>query len=97
MAGIEVALGIGTNDPLIFLDKNGVELKHGDFILWNPDDDSWLDMVVEFGNTGKLTTVYEIGGGELRLKDGLLGSENPVLKTGNIMTHFVELTSYNDL
>lgn len=25
-------------------DKNGNSLEHGDFILWNPDDD-WFDVV----------------------------------------------------
>ena len=76
-------------------DKNNQPYKHGDFILWNPDDDEWLDVVVE--HKGKITTIYELRGGEMKLKDWSFGSENPCLIVGNIDTHHVELTAYEDL
>jgi hypothetical protein len=94
MAGVDVALGIGTKDPSVYLDKQGERLEHGDFIRWNPDDDDWLDVVVEIGHTGKLTTVYELGGGELKLKDWLLGSRNPVLKVGNINSSTIDVIDF---
>lgn len=81
--------------PETLLDKNGIPFKNGDFILWNPDDDSWIDVVVS--KNGVITTVHELGGGEMKLKDGAHSSSNPCLIVGNIMTHHVELTNYEDL
>lgn len=46
---------------------------------------------------GKITTIYELRGGEMKLKDWSFGSENPCLIVGNIDTHHVELTAYEDL
>jgi len=80
---------------MILKDKNGIILKEGDFIMWNPDDDDWLDIIIS--HHGELMSAYELGStnpDKLLLKDSLFGSDNPVLKVGNIHDNCVEISEF---
>lgn len=95
MAGIEIALGTIESR---WLDKKGQPLEHGDIVLWNPDDDDWYDVV--FIKDNQIYGVNELDPRsklELKLKDSLFGSDNPVLKIGNLHGYRIELTDWNDI
>lgn len=69
----------------ILKDKFGKIIKIGDFLKVNPDDDDWLDFVVWHDH--KLMFATEIDrepGGNVPLREVLLGSDNPAIVVGNI-------------
>lgn len=70
-------------------DKNHKLIQEWDVMSINPDDDSWLDLVIRY--TGKLIYATELIGNEpIRLRDCLYGSDNPSVVVGNLRNNRVE-------
>lgn len=79
----------------ILKDGRGDIIEEGDFVQVNPKDDNWLDLVVS--HHGRLILASELRRGEtLKLRDMLLGSENPIEKDGNIYQSRVEIGSWDE-
>lgn len=95
MAGIEVAIGMKERG---WLDKKGQPLEHGDIVLWNPDDDDWYDVIViKGGQIFGVNELHPLASDTLKIRDNLFGSDNPVLKVGNLSGYCIEVTSWEDL
>lgn len=70
-------------------DKNHKLIQEGDFMSINPDDDSWLDLVIRYD--GKLIYASELSGyDKIRLRDCLYGSDNPSVIVGNLQSNRIE-------
>ncbi len=76
-----------------YYDKVGKKIEVGDFLEVNPEDDSWLDLVIRFG--GNLIFVSEFTSNEpVRLSDVLQGSDNPAIIVGNLYKHRIEFHEF---
>lgn len=74
-------------------DKNGTVIKEGDFLLVNPEDDSWLNIVITYN--GKLYFPRDVdekfnGATDIALRDVVHGTENPAIIVGNIRHNRIE-------
>ncbi len=70
-------------------DKNHKLIKEWDVMSINPDDDSWLDLVIRYD--GKLIYASELEGyDKIRLRECLYDSDNPSVVVGNLRNNRVE-------
>lgn len=70
-------------------DKNHKLIQEWDIMSINPEDDSWLDLVIRYD--GKLIYASELSGYEqIRLRDCLHGSDNPSVVVGNLRNNRIE-------
>ena len=77
------------DDKNTYCDKNGKKIQRGDFLEVNPDDGSWLDLVIRYA--GNLIFVSELTDYEpVRLKEVLQGSDNPAVIVGNLLDNRIE-------
>jgi hypothetical protein len=79
----------------ILRDKFGKIIRNGDFLKVNPEDDDWLDLVIEMD--GKLMFISELTrkyGGNVPLRMVLQESENPAIVVGNLFENRIEFSEY---
>ena len=69
----------------MLFDKNGKRIECWDVMKINPEDDSWLDLVIRY--EGRLIFASEISSEDsepVRLREVLQGSDNPAVIVGNL-------------
>lgn len=82
-------------DKDTYYDKVGEKIKEGDFMEINPEDDSWLDLVIRFA--GNLILVSELTSDEpVRLSEVLKGSDNPAVIVGNLHDNRIEFHKWGE-